>query len=100
MIEGQFNFQEKFEDIHLNIEKKLFEMIGSSAGYMHTARSRNDQVVTDFKLWVKESSKDILKHISLVMKCILKKAEKNTDTVMPGLTHLKMLNQFHLLIIF
>ena len=86
---GQFKFQEKFEDIHLNIEKKLFEMIGSSAGYMHTARSRNDQVVTDFKLWVKESSKDILKHISLVMKSILKKAEKNTDTVMPGLTHLK-----------
>ena len=57
---GQFKFQEKFEDIHLNIEKKLFEMIGSSAGYMHTARSRNDQVVTDFKLWVKDSSKDIV----------------------------------------
>ena len=86
---GQFNFQEKFEDIHLNIEKKLFEIIGSTAGYMHTARSRNDQVVTDFKLWVKESTKDILKHISQVMKSIIKKAEKNTDTIMPGLTHLK-----------
>tara|TARA_A100001011_G_scaffold146811_1_gene154884 strand:+ start:13 stop:1401 length:1389 start_codon:yes stop_codon:yes gene_type:complete len=86
---GQFNFKEKFEDIHLNIEKKLFEIIGPSAGYLHTARSRNDQVVTDFKLWVKESTKDILKLISLVMKSIIKKAEKNTSTVMPGLTHLK-----------
>ena len=86
---GKFNFQEKFEDIHLNIEKKLFEIIGPAAGYMHTSRSRNDQVVTDFKLWVKDSTNDILKHISLVMKSIIKKAEKNTDTIMPGLTHLK-----------
>ena len=86
---GQFNFQEKFEDIHLNIEKKLFEIIGPAAGFLHTARSRNDQVVTDFKLWIKKSSKDILKDISLVMKNLIKKAEKNTDTVMPGLTHLK-----------
>ena len=86
---GQFNFQEKFEDIHLNIEKKLFGIIGPAAGYMHTARSRNDQVATDFRLWVKDSTKDILKHISLVMRSIIKKAEKNTDTLMPGLTHLK-----------
>jgi len=86
---GQFNFQEKFEDIHLNIEKKLFEIIGPAAGFLHTARSRNDQVVTDFKLWVKKSSKEILKSISLVMKSLIKKAEKNTDTIMPGLTHLK-----------
>ena len=86
---GKFIFHEKYEDIHLNIEKKLFDIIGPSAGYMHTARSRNDQVVTDFKLWVKESSKDILKDISNVMGIIIKKAEKNTDTVMPGFTHLK-----------
>jgi len=86
---GKFIFKEKFEDIHLNIEKKLYEIIGNSAGYMHTARSRNDQVVTDFKLWIKDASKEILKDISLVMKNLLKKAEKNTDTVMPGLTHLK-----------
>ena len=86
---GQFNFQEKFEDIHLNIEKKLFEIIGPTAGSLHTARSRNDQVVTDFKLWIKKSTKEILKDISLVMKSLIKKAEKNTDTVMPGLTHLK-----------
>ena len=86
---GNFEFKEKFEDIHLNIEKKLFEIIGPSAGFLHTARSRNDQVVTDFKLWIKNASKEILKDITLVMKNIIKKAEKNTDTVMPGLTHLK-----------
>ena len=86
---GKFIFHEKYEDIHLNIEKKLFDIIGPSAGFMHTARSRNDQVVTDFKLWVKESSEDILKDITNVMKLLIKKAEPNTDTVMPGFTHLK-----------
>jgi argininosuccinate lyase len=86
---GKFTFQERYEDIHLNIEKKLFDIIGSSAGFMHTARSRNDQVVTDFKLWVKESSKDISKDITNVMNVIIKKAEQNVDTVMPGFTHLK-----------
>ena len=86
---GNFEFKDKFEDIHLNVEKKLFEIIGPSAGFLHTARSRNDQVVTDFKLWIKNASKEILKDITLVMKSIIKKAEKNTDTVMPGLTHLK-----------
>ena len=86
---GKFIFHEKYEDIHLNIEKKLFDIIGPSAGFMHTARSRNDQVVTDFKLWVKESSKDILKDITILMKIIVKKAEQNVDIVMPGFTHLK-----------
>jgi len=86
---NKFIFQEKYEDIHLNIEKKLFDIIGSAAGYMHTARSRNDQVVTDFKLWVKDSTKDILEDVANLMKVLIKKAEKNTDTVMPGLTHLK-----------
>ena len=86
---GSFEFKEKYEDIHLNIEKALFEIIGPSAGFLHTARSRNDQVVTDFKLWIKEASNEIIKDISVVMKNIIKKAEKNTDTVMPGLTHLK-----------
>ena len=86
---GKFIFHEKYEDIHLNIEKKLFDIIGKSAGFMHTARSRNDQVVTDFKLWVKESSKDISKDISNLMRMIVKKAEKNVSTIMPGFTHLK-----------
>ncbi len=86
---GKFVFKEGLEDIHLNIEKKLFDLIGPAAGYMHTARSRNDQVVTDFKLWVKDSTKDILKNISILMKALIKKAEKNINTVMPGFTHLK-----------
>ena len=86
---GKFIFKEKFEDIHLNIEKKLYEIIGNSAGYMHTARSRNDQVVTDFKLWVKDSSIIMIKEINILMKHIVSKAEKNVSTVMPGFTHLK-----------
>jgi len=86
---NKFFFEEKYEDIHLNIEKKLFQIIGPAAGFMHTARSRNDQVVTDFKLWVKESTQNILKDISSVMRAIIKKSEKNIDTVMPGFTHLK-----------
>jgi argininosuccinate lyase len=86
---NKFVFEEKYEDIHLNVEKKLFQIIGPAAGFMHTARSRNDQVVTDFKLWVKESTQNILRDISSVMKAIIKKSEKNIDTVMPGFTHLK-----------
>ncbi len=87
--QGKFVFKERFEDIHLNIEKKLYETIGNSAGYMHTARSRNDQVVTDFKLWVKDSTFSIIKELNLLMKNIVNKAEKNINTVMPGFTHLK-----------
>ena len=85
----KFKFEAKYEDIHLNIEKKLFEIIGPSAGFLHTARSRNDQVVTDFKLWVKKSTNEIIYEISKLMKSILLKSEKNIDTVMPGFTHLK-----------
>ena len=85
----KFQFEAKYEDIHLNIEKKLFEIIGPSAGFLHTARSRNDQVVTDFKLWVKKSTNEIIYEISKLMKSILLKSEKNIDTVMPGFTHLK-----------
>ena len=86
---NKFKFKEKFEDIHQNIEKRLFQIIGESAGYLHTARSRNDQVVTDFKIWVKNASMDINKTLDSLMKSILKKASKNVDTVMPGFTHLK-----------
>jgi argininosuccinate lyase len=86
---NKFVFEEKYEEIHLNIEKKLFQIIGPAAGFMHTARSRNDQVVTDFKLGVRTSTQDVLKDISSVMRAIVKKAEKNIDTVMPGFTHLK-----------
>ncbi len=86
---NKFKFQEKFEDIHQNIEKRLFQIIGDSAGYLHTARSRNDQVVTDFKMWVKKASLDINETINLLIKSLLKKASRNIDTVMPGFTHLK-----------
>ena len=89
IIKGKFVFKEKFEDIHLNIEKKLYEIIGSSAGYMHTARSRNDQVVTDFKLWVKNSSLILINELNSLMKNIVSKADRNVSTVMPGFTHLK-----------
>ena len=86
---NKFKFKEKFEDIHQNIEKRLFQIVGDSAGYLHTARSRNDQVVTDFKIWVKKASLDINETINLLIKSLLKKASKNIDTVMPGFTHLK-----------
>ena len=86
---NKFKFKEKFEDIHQNIEKRLFQIIGESAGYLHTARSRNDQVVTDFKIWVKKATDDIINTLDFLMKSILKKASKNIDTVMPGFTHLK-----------
>ncbi len=86
---NKFKFKEKFEDIHQNIEKRLFEIIGQSAGYLHTARSRNDQVVTDFKIWIKKASLDINDILNSLIKSILKKAEKNIYTVMPGFTHLK-----------
>jgi len=86
---NKFKFKEEFEDIHQNIEKRLFQIIGDSAGYLHTARSRNDQVVTDFKIWVKKASLDINETINSLIKSLLKKASRNIDTVMPGFTHLK-----------
>ena len=86
---NKFKFKEQFEDIHQNIEKRLFQIIGNPAGYLHTARSRNDQVVTDFKIWVKDSTENIISLLNNLIKSILNKAEKNIDTVMPGFTHLK-----------
>ena len=68
----KFKFSKKNEDIHLNIEKRLFKIIGPSAGYMHIARSRNDQVVTDFKLWIKESSKLLINLLDKICKNFLK----------------------------
>jgi len=86
---NKFFFNKKYEDIHLNIEKRLFAIIGEDAGYLHIARSRNDQVITDFKLWIKESSKDVIKNLNNLMKAFLKKSEENVETIMPGFTHLK-----------
>jgi len=86
---NKFKFNKKYEDIHLNIEKRLFAIIGNDAGYLHIARSRNDQVITDFKLWIKKSSKQIIEVIDLLIKSFLKKSEANIQTIMPGFTHLK-----------
>ena len=86
---NKFEFDTKYEDIHMNIEKRLFKIIGDEAGYMHTARSRNDQVITDFKIWIKSATKEIDNNLIKIIKTTLKIAEKNIETVMPGLTHLK-----------
>ena len=86
---NKFIFYSKYEDIHLNIEKRLFELIGNDAGYLHIARSRNDQVITDFKLWIKKSSIEIIDRLNNLIKNFIKKSEKNIYTIMPGFTHLK-----------
>ena len=85
----KFEFNKKYEDIHMNIEKRLFQIIGEEAGYVHTARSRNDQVITDFKIWIRSSTKEINNNLDKIIKSTLKLAEKNVDTIMPGFTHLK-----------
>ena len=86
---NKFEFNKKYEDIHMNIEKKLFEIIGDEAGYLHIARSRNDQVITDLKIWIKSSTNEINTLLDKVIKSTLKIAEKNIETIMPGFTHLK-----------
>ena len=85
----KFEFNKKYEDIHINIEKRLFEIIGEDAGFIHTARSRNDQVITDLKIWMKSSTKEINILLNTVIKSVIRAAEKNIHTLMPGFTHLK-----------
>ena len=85
----KFEFNKKYEDIHINIEKRLFQIIGEEAGYIHTARSRNDQVITDFKIWIRSATNEININLDKVIKSTIKLAEKNIDTIMPGFTHLK-----------
>ena len=85
----KFEFNKKYEDIHINIEKRLFEIIGEDAGFIHTARSRNDQVITDLKIWMKSSTKEINILLDTIIKSVIKAAEKNIYTLMPGFTHLK-----------
>ena len=86
---NKFEFKKKYEDIHMNIEKRLFQIIGDEAGYIHTARSRNDQVITDLKLWIKSSTKEINLHLDKIIRSTIKISEKNIETIMPGFTHLK-----------
>ena len=85
----KFIYKYSYEDIHINIEKRLFEIIGDDAGYIHTARSRNDQVITDFKIWMRLATNDINKKLDNLIKTVLKIAQKNIETIMPGFTHLK-----------
>lgn len=89
IIKKKFPFDKNLEDIHMNIENRLFDLIGEDAGFIHTARSRNDQVITDFKIWLKKSTYEITKTLDALMSTILKVADKNIKTVMPGFTHLK-----------
>ena len=89
IIKKKFDFNIVHEDIHMSIEKRLFELIGEDAGFIHTARSRNDQVITDFKLWLIKSTSEIIKNLEKLNKIIILNAEKHVDTIMPGFTHLK-----------
>ena len=89
IIKKKYVFDYKDEDIHMSIEKKLFDIIGEDAGYIHTARSRNDQVLVDFKIWMISSNNKLIKMIDQTIKNFLKIAEKNVYTIMPGFTHLK-----------
>jgi argininosuccinate lyase len=72
ILKNKFEFNKKYEDIHMNIEKRLFQIIGEEAGYIHTARSRNDQVITDFKIWIKSATKEINKNLDKIIKNTLK----------------------------
>ncbi len=91
----------KYEDIHSAVEARLLELIGSVAKKLHTGRSRNDQVATDLRLWIKSSSSDLTNTISLVQKKLIELAENHTETIIPGYTHLQRAQPisfaFHLL---
>jgi len=86
---GSFEFSEALEDVHMNIEARLAELIGSPAGKLHTARSRNDQVVTDLKLYLKDSIDRISDTIRSVQGALVDRAEEHAGSLMPGYTHLQ-----------
>jgi argininosuccinate lyase len=86
---GEFTFSEALEDIHMNIESRLAELIGEPARRLHTARSRNDQVATDFKLWVRELLDSIDHALADMQRALVTKAKAHADTLMPGFTHLQ-----------
>ena len=89
IVDGTFVFKRELEDIHLNIEARLKEIAGEAAGRLHTARSRNDQVATDFRLWVREAC-DLAAGFSMVLqKKLLAQAEEHVETIMPGFTHMQ-----------
>lgn len=86
---GEFQFSEALEDIHMNIEARLTELIGPAAGRLHTARSRNDQVATDFKLWTRDAIDAVIGQLAALRDILLDRAEEAADAVMPGFTHLQ-----------
>ncbi len=86
---GEFTFSTALEDIHMNVENRLREIIGAPAGRLHTARSRNDQVALDFRLWVREQCDAAIAGLEALMRAYLAQAEAGADWVMPGFTHLQ-----------
>ncbi len=86
---GKFRFQAALEDIHMNIESRLHELIGAPAGRLHTARSRNDQVATDLRLWVRDQCDAAIAGIRALQRALVDQAEAGADWVMPGFTHLQ-----------
>src|SRR6202044_3928258 len=87
---GTFSFKRALEDIHLNIESRLAEIIGPAAGRLHTARSRNDQVVTDFRLWVRAACERADQGLLALQRALFAQAEKHVETIMPGFTHMQV----------
>ena len=87
---GTFEYSKALEDIHMNIESRLKEIIGEPAGRLHTGRSRNDQVATDFKLWTRDQCDAIIEGLTELMKALIVQADAGADTVMPGFTHLQV----------
>src|SRR5215510_13395432 len=87
--QGRFVFKRELEDIHMNVESRLAELIGPAAGRLHTARSRNDQIATDFKLWVRDAVDDIDAALAGYQRTLAEKALTHAATVMPGFTHLQ-----------
>jgi len=87
--EGRFVFKRELEDIHLNIEARLTELIGPAAGRLHTARSRNDQVATDFRLWVRAATERARSGLLGLQQALYSQAERHVETLMPGFTHMQ-----------
>ena len=87
---GTFEYSKALEDIHMNIESRLKEIIGEPAGRLHTGRSRNDQVATDFKLWTRDQCDAIIEGLTELMKALIDQADAGADTVMPAFTHLQV----------
>ncbi len=87
--EGRFEFKVSLEDIHMNVEGRLAELIGDAAGRLHTARSRNDQVATDFRLWVRDAIDGLDEGLRDLQSALIDQAETHAATVMPGYTHLQ-----------